>query len=257
MSLKQRMEAAAEAVSGAGELTLEYFQKGVEVETKADLSPVTVADREAENFLVEFLASRFPGDGFLGEELGERPGSSGFRWVIDPIDGTKAFVHGVPLFGVLVGLEDPDREAVAGAICLPALGESIIAAKGEGCFWNGHRTKVSGVAALSAAFVVYGEEECFDSENTVEMRKRLHQSALLVRGLGDCYGHMLVATGRAEAMLDPIVSDWDSVAVCPIVEEAGGIFTDWAGHRTATGKSAISTNAGIGAEIRALVAEFS
>ena len=134
--LQKRMELALEAARKAGELTLEYFQKGIEVELKADQSPVTEADRNSEALLIELLSKEFPNDAFLGEESGERPGSSGYRWVLDPIDGTRSFVQGVPLYGVLVGLEDPAGEAILGVINMPGLDETLVAAVGEGCYHN-------------------------------------------------------------------------------------------------------------------------
>jgi histidinol phosphatase-like enzyme (inositol monophosphatase family) len=251
--LKERMEAAADAAWGAGRVTLRYFQGPLEVESKADRSPVTAADRESERFLVDTLRRRFPRDAILGEESGEHPGDSGYRWVIDPIDGTKSFVHGVPLYGVLVGLEDPEGTPVAGAVALPALGDLFAAARGEGAYWNGRRARVSAIAAIDAACVVATGDECFAATGTLGAWEAVRARARLVRGWGDCYGHLLVASGRAEAMLDPELADWDCVAILPIVEEAGGVFTDWRGRRTARGKSAVSTNAAIAGELRALL----
>ncbi|HLU49912.1 MAG TPA: inositol monophosphatase family protein, partial [Planctomycetota bacterium] len=233
--LRVRMEVAAEAAWEAGRVTLAYFQARFEVERKADLTPVTIADREAERRLVEELSSRFPDDGILGEEHGERPGRSGYRWVVDPIDGTKSFIHGVPLYAVLVGLEDPTGEAVVGAACLPALGELIVAARGEGCWWNSRRARVSSVDRLSDACVLATGEECFELAGAEPVWKEISAQAGLVRGWGDAYGHLLVATGRAEAMVDPVLADWDCVALAPIVDEAGGVFTDWKGQRTVRG----------------------
>lgn len=249
------MDVAADAAWLAGKLTLGYFQRQVTVDTKADRTPVTIADREAEQFLADFLLQAFPDDGILGEEFGERSGSSGYRWVVDPIDGTRSFVRGVPLYGVLVGLEDPKGEPVVGAVCFPALGDLVVAGRGEGCFWNGRRVRVSTVADLSEACVAYTDEECSSETGTLEVCRKVRERVGVVRGWGDCYGHVLVATGRVEAMLDPVLADWDCVALLPVVEEAGGVFTDWRGQRTARGKSAVSTNAALGAQLRELIAE--
>ncbi|MEM7264065.1 MAG: inositol monophosphatase family protein [Planctomycetota bacterium] len=252
--LKTRMEIAADAARQAGEFTLQYYQGEFEVERKADESPVTIADRGAEKWLEEFLRSHFPDDTIFGEEFGERAGSSGWRWVLDPIDGTKSFVAGVPLFGNMVGLEDPDGEAVVGAIALPALGDLIFAGRGEGCFWNDDRARVSDVSELSESVALFTGPECFEMTGTEEAWTRVRGAVRFVRGWGDCYGHLLVATGRAEMMLDPILEDWDSVPLLPIVEEAGGRFTSWSGERTARGKSGVSTNAAIADAVRSLIA---
>jgi histidinol-phosphatase len=252
-SLKRRMEVAGDAAWKAGRATLRYFQTDLAVELKADRSPVTAADRETEALLVELIAREYPGDGFLGEEHGERRGSSGYRWVLDPIDGTKSFIQGVPLYGVLVALESPEREPLVGAVCLPALGELVVAARGEGCYWNGRRARVSAVSSLAAACVVYTGDDSFGASGTMAVKERIGERVRVMRGWGDCYGHVLVATGRADAMLDPILGDWDCAPLLPIVEEAGGVFTDWQGRRTILGKSAISSNAAIAAELRAIV----
>jgi histidinol phosphatase-like enzyme (inositol monophosphatase family) len=250
-NLRRRMDLAAEAAWQAGKITLRYFQTRLDVETKADSSPVTVADKESEEFLLRFLRREFPADGFLGEESGERPGQSGYRWIIDPIDGTRSFVHGVPLYGVLVGLEDPSGEAVVGAIALPALGDLVVAARGEGCYWNGRRSSVSSVSSLAASCVLYTGFESFAQPHLAGLLARLSGRVRELRGWGDCYGHVLVATGRAEAMLDPVLSLWDCAALGPVVEEAGGVFTDWQGRGTIHGRSGVSTNRGVARELRA------
>jgi len=252
-NLKHRMDMAQAAAWEAGKVTLRYFQTKVTIELKSDQTPVTAADREAEELLCNFLGREFPGDAFLGEERGDRPGTSGWRWIIDPIDGTKSFIQGVPLYGVMVGLEDPRGEAVVGAISFPPLGDLVAAAKGEGCRWNGRRARVSEVSRLDQACVAYTSRKTFDHASLGPVFERVLQRARLLRGWGDCYGHMLVATGRAEVVLDPILNDWDCAALLPILEEAGGTFTDWKGKRTFRGKSGISTNGKVTAELRALL----
>ncbi len=252
-SLVHRMEIAADVAWRAGKLTLSYFQTGVAVEAKADSSPVTVADRAAEELLIELLWREFPDDGIIGVELGERPGSSGWRWILDPIDGTKSFVQGVPLYSVLVALEDASKESVVGAICFPALSEIVVAARGEGCYWNGRRARVSEVDDLSRACVAYTGAEEFEESETVDAQQRVRDSVRIVRGWGDAYGHVLVATGRAEAMLDPALSLWDVAPLLPIVEESGGVFSDWQGRRTIHGGSAVTTNRALAEPVRALL----
>jgi len=252
-NLKHRLDVAAGAAWEAGKLTLRYFQTRLQVELKGDRTPVTVADREAEELLHGILTREFPGDAFLGEERGERPGTSGYRWVIDPIDGTKSFIQGVPLYGVLVGLEDPAGEAVLGVVNIPGLGEIVAAARGEGCSWNGRRARVSPVASLKEACVAYTSHKTFEDTKRTSAFERVRARCRICRGWGDCYGHILVATGRAEAMLDPILADWDCAALLPILEEAGGTFTDWSGSRTVRGKSGVSTNGKVHSELFAVL----
>lgn len=241
-SLRSEMEFAAETAWAAGRIALRYFQTGVETERKADNSPVTVADREAEVFIRNRLVSAFPADGLVGEELGRIEGSSGRRWYIDPIDGTKSFVAGVPLFGVLLGLEDDGGQSLAGAVYLPGLDELVCAARGEGCWWNGRRAAVSAVADVAAARLCYTSVRSFADHGRDEAFQALSLGAGVVRGWGDCYGHILVATGRADVMLDPVMSPWDCGPFPVILGEAGGAFTDWSGRVTLHGGDALSTN---------------
>jgi histidinol-phosphatase len=248
-NLKHRLEVAVAAAWEAGKLTLRYFQTALAVELKGDHTPVTIADKESEELLFRVLTREFPGDAFLGEERGERPGTSGFRWIVDPIDGTKSFIQGVPLYGVMVGLEDPKGEAVLGVVCLPALGDLVAGARGEGAWWNGRRARVSAVASLKAACVTYTSLKTFEDSRRTAGLDAVRAACRITRGWGDCFGHILVATGRADIMLDPILNDWDCAALLPILEEAGGTFTDWLGKRTVLGKSGISTNGKVQAEL--------
>lgn len=239
--LKRRMEVAVDAAWQAGRVALRYFQMGVQPEWKADASPVTVADREAEQRIRAVLHSAFPDDGICGEEFGEEAGGSGYRWYVDPIDGTKSFVQGVPLFGVLIASDGP-AGVEAGAVYLPALDEMVWAGRGEGCYWNGRRARVSAVGDLSQAALCYTSWPDFARQGRAAGWQRLVDGARLVRGWGDCYGHILVATGRAEASFDPVMNAWDCGPLLPILEEAGGTFTDWQGRATIHGRDAFSTN---------------
>jgi histidinol phosphatase-like enzyme (inositol monophosphatase family) len=253
-SLSDLREFAADLAWQAGKLTLRYFQTSFTTEYKEDLSPVTVADRESERLIRELIESRYPNHSILGEEEGEtRPGAS-FRWIIDPIDGTKTFVRGVPMYAVLVGLER-EGETVVGAINIPALGELLHAAKGEGCSWNGRRARVSSVAALSDALLLCTDARSMDEQGRGAQYRRMAAAAKLQRSWGDAYGYVLVATGRAEVMLDPIVSVWDTAALLPVITEAGGTFTDWAGQTTIHSGEAIATNGLVYAQLMALVDE--
>ena len=241
ISLRAMLDFATEAAWQAGKITLEYFQSGTAVERKADASPVTLADRRAEEKLRDCIQRTFPLHGILGEEFGEVAGRSPYRWVLDPLDGTRSFIQGVPLYGVMMGLEDAGR-AVLGVVHFPALGETVYAAKGEGCYWNGRRARVSAVTQLEDAVVLATSVRSLYEEGRGAAFEALQEKTRLQRTWGDCYGHILVATGRAEIMLDPILNIWDCAALQPILEEAGGTFTDWTGIHTHTGGNGISTN---------------
>lgn len=244
-NLQQTLDFAVQIAREAGEITLDYFRSNrsaLVVDRKADGSFVTTADREAESHLRARIGDAYPDDALLGEEEGERAGSSGRRWIIDPIDGTYSFVHGVPLWGVLIGLE-VGGESALGVVNLPALGEMVYARRGGGCFWNGEAVRVSSTAELDDALLLstdFGTCERYGFGRACdELQRRVHAR----RTWGDAYGHVLVATGRADVMLDPVMNIWDCAALQPIVEEAGGTFTDWRGERTIHGGNAISTNA--------------
>lgn len=252
-SLRERLEVAVDAAWEAGKLTLRHFQTHLDVELKGDRTPVTIADKQAEELLFKTLLGAYPADAFLGEERGERPGTSGYRWIVDPIDGTKSFIQGVPLYGVMVGLEDPSGEMVLGVVYIPGIGDLVAAARGEGCHWNGRRARVSNVASLRESCVSFTTQRTFDDSGRSAAFERVRARARVTRGWGDCYGHILVATGRAEAMLDPILADWDCAALLPILEEAGGTFTDWDGRRTIRGKSGVSTNGKVTAELQGVL----
>ena len=249
-TLREVLDFATDAAWQAGRITLRYFQTGVEVEEKADESPVTAADKGAETKLRELIETRFPNDGIVGEEHGDKKGTSGRRWILDPIDGTKSFVHGVPLYGVLVGVEVEDEPAV-GVVHFPALNEMICAASELGCTWNGRPTRVSDISDIQDATVIL--TDFVNGHGREEAMNRICSRAKLVRGWGDCYGHMLVATGRAEVMLDPIMSVWDCAALAPILKEAGGTFTTWSGEATIWGNEAVSTNGALFEEVMALI----
>jgi len=238
--LQETLDFAVEAAWQAGRITLGHFQTGIAVETKADDSPVTMADKNAELKLREMIKERYPDDGIIGEEHGEEEGASGRRWIIDPIDGTKAFVAGVPLYGNLVGLE-VDGVPTIGVINLPGVGEMTYAAKGLGCWWNGKPCRVSNTKKLEDATVIVTEQKSFD-EYKPGRADGLIDRARLVRGWGDCYGYVMVATGRADVMLDPIMAVWDCAALAPVLEEAGGTFTDWDGKATIWNEEAAATN---------------
>jgi myo-inositol-1(or 4)-monophosphatase len=243
------LQLAVETAERAGRLSLEYFnRKTLKVFSKRDATPVTEADRYAEELIRSSIASRFPDDGLLGEEFDEKPSGNSRRWIIDPIDGTRSFIHGVPLYGVMIALEEEGSMRL-GAINFPALGQLFHAETGGGAFMNGSPVSVSSIADIRNATVVFTEKEYLLDGVSDHPLDLLRVRAGLVRGWGDCYGHMLVASGRAEVAIDKIMSPWDCAAVIPIVTEAGGYCFDYRGACVIDGEGLVSSNARLGKEL--------
>lgn len=217
------LEIAKRAAKNAERVILSNFESDLSVEWKPDNTPVTVADRGAEEELRKVFLSETPDFGLIGEELGIEKPDAEYKWIFDPIDGTKSFIRGVPLFGTLIGLYRKD-EPLVGIVNLPALRHILVAGKGCGAFVDGKRARVSNVP-LREGLALSGTVNTFDSEGKTAFFERYRKSAALYRGWGDCYGYFLVATGRAEAMVDPVVSLWDIAAFPAIFSEAGGKFS--------------------------------
>ncbi len=239
--LQQLLDFAVDIAREAGAVTWRHYQGSFVAERKADNSFVTIADREAEAYLRTRISDAFPDDSILGEEEGEQSGSSNRRWILDPIDGTYSFVHGVPLYGVLIGME-LEGEPVLGVVNLPALGELVYAARGLGCFWNGEPAHVSSTTSLDQALLLSTDFGVCEQYGFGPAAESLQRQVHARRTWGDAYGHVLVATGRADIMLDPVLNVWDCAPLLTILEEAGGTFTDWNGTPTINGGNAISTN---------------
>lgn len=247
-SFKDLLDVALEAAYVGGRSTLAHFNNGVAVEHKKDNTPVTVADRGAEEVIRNLLLKFFPTHSILGEEHGTVKGDPDFTWVVDPIDGTKSFIHGVPLYGTVVGCL-VKGEPLVGAVSLPPLGDLFGGAKGLGATWNGRKMEVSKVSTLEEATIsTTSTTRCNARSDAFE---RLAAKARLNRGWGDVFGYMLVASGRAEVMMDPVISLWDIAGVAPIVREAGGYFGNWKGEETVNGPDACACNRGL----KALVLE--
>lgn len=240
-SLQDYLNFARETAYLAGRVTLEYFNQTLQPDTKSDGSPVTIADRKAEELIRATVEKRFPTHAILGEEFGLTHDGASHRWVVDPIDGTKAFIHGVPLYGVLLGLEI-DGAVEVGVAYFPALDEMISAASGLGCWWKDRPARVSTVTRLEQACVCYTDVGGFWQTGRREPFERLGRRAYIRAGWSDAYGYMLVASGRAEVMLDPVMSVWDCGPFPPIFREAGGYFGDWKGQPTIYGGEAVATN---------------
>jgi histidinol phosphatase-like enzyme (inositol monophosphatase family) len=235
---RDELELAVELVREAGRRTLRWFRSDdLEVDRKDDGTPVTAADRDAERFLREELATAFPADGVLGEEEAPTAGSSGRRWVLDPIDGTKAFTCGVPLYSNLLALEDEHGIAV-GVINLPALGETVWAGRGLGCFSDRGPAHVSDQHSLDGAYVMSSSFSHWPAGTVAD----LDDAGAVLRTWGDGYGYALVATGRAAAMVDPTVEPYDIGPMPVILGEAGGRFSDVNGAEGIEGGSGIGSN---------------
>lgn len=214
-----------------GAHTLNYFKKSFDIERKSDDSPVTVADREAESLMRETIAKKFPDHGIVGEEFGTVRENCPVQWILDPIDGTKSFIHGVPLYTTLIGVL-VDDDPVVGVIYAPALDELCEAAKGKGTRLNGETCRVRGCDTLSEATFLSTDVTTHDTAGFGEPFEKLLEATRLHRTWGDAYGHMMVASGRADIMFDPKLSIWDAAPLLTVVREAGGIFCDTGGRET-------------------------
>lgn len=238
--LGEYLEFARELAREAGKVTLKYYRGRLDIESKSDESPVTIADRETERFIRSAIQARYPEHGILGEEFGEENAGAPWRWVIDPIDGTQSFIHGVPLYTVLLALEY-QGEPQLGVIHNPPQDETVAAATGLGCTYNGEPCRVSAVSDLAKAWV-----HVTDYTDLARRRPRftaaLLERAAHTRSWADAYGYLMVAAGRADVMLDPIMSHWDIACLKPIILEAGGRFTDLDGIDTNNGQHSLATN---------------
>ncbi len=233
----------------AGDTANAFFGRGIAVDVKGDGSPVTEADRAAETAAREWIRRHHPDDGILGEEFGLEQPDAPRRWVLDPIDGTKSFIHGVPLWGTLVAVVEGER-VLAGAIYAPPTNELVTAAVGEGAWFNGERTYAARSGDLAVATVLTTDDR-FPGRPVRRSRwERLASQANIVRTWGDCYGYLLLATGRADVMVDDLMNPWDAAAVQVVIEEAGGVFSDFRNRPTAFGGDSIATTAVLDGAVR-------
>jgi len=265
IEVSRRLEAALAAVAQAAPTTLRWFNAAdLTVIEKSDHSPVTEADRAAEAQLRSHLLNAFPQDAFLGEETGVAAGTSGFEWVVDPIDGTKSFIRGVPLYAMLVGCRHEGR-GVLGVIAIPALAETVYAGAGSGA-WHvvgenaplparvSQRSRLAESLLCSSDFNSFGRRTDGGTRG-LQARRRLEEACLLTRTWGDGYGYLLVATGRADVMIDPIMNAWDAAAVETVVTEAGGRFSDWQGRPRIDSGDGVATNGLVHEEVLRMIAQ--
>jgi len=240
------LAAAVEAARAAGEIAMRYYRGSVEVTIKPDRTPVTQADREAEQAITRMLGLAFPDWGFLGEEFGER-GSREIRWIIDPIDGTRNFVRRIPIWAVLIALEEHGA-ITTGVVLNPVTGELFTARRGEGAYLNGERLRVSDCEAMKDATVLHAGLRLVRETGHWDGFVRLFDAGSRTRGFGDYYGYGLVAEGKAEIYVEVDLKPWDVAPVKILVEEAGGRLTDFAGRPTIYGGTVLATNGRLHAE---------
>ena len=233
------LEQATEIAERAAKLALSHFRQPILIEMKDNGTPVTVADKKTEQFIRAELTDAFPTHGILGEEFGAEAKDPNFLWTVDPIDGTKSFIRGIPTFGTLLALIEND-EPVIGIMILPALGESYVAGKGLGAFCNGTQVHVAATKSLGSALVSVGDVNCFEAAGKRKYLNALLDKSQLCRGYTDCFGHSLVIRGAIDAMVDPVVNAWDVAPLACLVREAGGDYCDFTGARTFNASSFIS-----------------
>ncbi|MCA0452929.1 MAG: inositol monophosphatase family protein [Chloroflexi bacterium] len=235
------LDFALDAAWQAGRITLSYFQNGVTAERKGDDSPVTIADKNAEKRLRELIGQYWPDHGIIGEEFGDQKGAGQYTWTVDPIDGTKSFVHGVPFYSNLIALTD-EKGPLVGVANFPALNETVYATRGGGCYWNGRRCRVSDVKDMKDAVALTSDIDYSKFKEKARAWQEIVSQTYFQRTWGDSYGYALVATGRAEIMVDPWMAIWDCGPLQVILEEAGGTFTDWKGTPTIYNGESFATN---------------
>lgn len=271
MNLQPYLNFAKQLAYRAGRLTLGYYNKGIQHDLKSDESPVTAADHATEEFIRGEIEKNYPTHAIVGEEFGESTspspsarlrsapqrevrgeGKNPFRWIVDPIDGTKSFVKGVPFYSVLIALEIEGVSRV-GAVCFPALDEILYAADGLGAWWNGRRTHVSDVSELKKSVFAYTSWSGFRTKDRLSVFERLHKECFFGRGWSDAYGYHMVATGRAEIMLDPTIQLWDVAPFPPIFREAGGFFGSWDGEEGHTFGEGFAVNAALKRKVMKLM----
>ena len=253
VSSERLLTVAVEAARAAGEVALKYYRGGFDVVFKPDQTPVTQADREAEQVIREIIGRAFPDHGFLGEELGEE-GSRDARWIIDPIDGTQNFIRHIPFWAVRIGFEE-NGAVTAGVILSPVTGDLATARRGGGAFVNGARVRVSDQARLGEAFFVHAGIGLVRRTPRWDGFVRLIDATGRQRGFGDYYGYVLVAEGKAEIYAEVGLKPWDLAPAKILVEEAGGRFTDLDGRDTIYSGAALATNGRLHDTVLAVLAD--
>jgi len=259
--LQSRLNFAATNTMPCAKLALKWFGKDTFTPNhKADGSPVTVADKAIETEIRKRITACFPNDAIIGEEFDDKPGTNDYQWIIDPIDGTISFVQGIPLFGTMLACLYKGTPVI-GAIAMPCLDELVYAATGQGCFHQTNNnppvpTRVSNIDQLDQAMVNTTSSMYFTTPAQRAWYNRFETASKYVRGLPDCYAFVLLATGRVDAVIEPIVSIWDIASIPPIIHEAGGISTDIAGNDTVHTGSVLAATPGVHAQLLEMTREL-
>ena len=242
MNLLDTKNAALSYIKTSNAEIMKWFRTEMNVESKSDHSPVTIADYKAEEILRNKITQNYPGHGIIGEEFGEDNSKSEWVWTIDPIDGTRSFIRGLPLFASLIALLHKG-EPVMGIISLPALGETAWAVKGEGAYSGKKRLKVSKHTSLKGSFIATGDKYCFKQKKYMHLYNTLHKEAEIIRTYPDAFGHLMAISGAVDVMVDPWAYIWDYAPCKIIVKEAGGEFANFTGNKGLIDKGhAISGN---------------
>lgn len=242
--LEKYLDFALKSVKKSEAITMKYYSKKVKHRVKDNNSPVTIADIKCEDFLREKIKEKFKEHDIFGEERGSAVSGSEFKWIIDPVDGTKNFMRKYPYWGTLLALEYAG-DVVLGVISMPVLKETYYAAKNMGCYRNSKKVKVSKIKAIEDSYLIHGGIDYFFKEHDSRNFEELALSCYYSRGFGDCHGHTLVINGQAELMADPHVAPYDVAPVKICIEEAGGMFTDLNGVNTIYGGSALVSNGNV------------
>ncbi len=253
-NLTEILDAATEIAQQGSEMALSYFRKAILIEIKENLTPVTIADKKTEEFMRKELIQAFPGFGILGEEFGEESANNEYVWTIDPIDGTRSFIRGIPLFGTLLGLLR-NGEPILGVMVLPGLKETYSAAKGLGTYCNGHQVHTTPVSHLDTSSIGLGDAYAFRETGTENIFNHLSKTCELARGYTDCFGHALVLRGALDAMVDPLVSIWDVAPLAILAEEAGGEYFSFEGEKTIRSKSFVTCGPKLKEDVLAAIAK--
>ena len=253
MNLQPYLNFARQLAYRAGRITLSHYNKGIQHDLKQDESPVPAADRATEEFIRGEIEKNYPSHAIVGEEFGEKAGEGNpFRWIVDPIDGTKSFMKGVPFYSVLIALEI-EGVARVGAVCFPALDEILYAADNLGCWLNGRKMRVSEIDDLKQAVFCFTSWSGFRTMKRLKVFERFHKECFYGRGWGDAFGYHMVATGRAEIMLDPTIKIWDVAPFVPIFREAGGYFGSWDGQEGHTHGEGLAINGALKESVLKLI----
>jgi histidinol-phosphatase len=252
MAFEREVELAKLLVQEAGALALDFQRRGVTADAKPDESPVTAADRACEKLIVDQIAREFPGDGVLGEEGANCESRNGRKWIIDPIDGTKDYVRGIPLWAILIGLEE-HGEIVAAAAHSPRQGLLLWAAHGSGAWENGTRLRISDKSDPSEAVLCFNGFNKIGIDRFAERLLPWLQRFWAVRSLGGAVDAMLVAQGQADVWIEPNAQPWDLAPLKLLVQEAGGIFSSFTGENTIYGGNAYACAPGLEVYVRELI----